>query len=60
MCKIDANLLARDFGYSLWGDEMSRRFDFLVEYTRRIETTNLRSLENLLVKLENTGGKVQS
>jgi hypothetical protein len=57
--KSDANLLAKDFGYTLWGDEMSRRFDFLVEYTRRIETTNLRSLENLLVKLEKSGETIR-
>lgn len=57
--KTDATILARDFGYTLWGDEMSRRFDFLVEYTRRIETTNLRSIENLLVKLEGSGETVR-
>lgn len=55
----NATDLARDFGYTLWGDEMSRRFDFLVEYTRRIETTNLRSIENLLVKLEASGEKIR-
>lgn len=55
----DAIALARDFGYTLWGDEMSRRFDFLVEYTRRIETTNLRSIENLLVKLEASGETIR-
>lgn len=55
----DANNLAKEFGYKLWGEEHSRRFDFLVEYTRRIETTNLRSIENLLVKLENSGEKVR-
>lgn len=55
----EATVLARDFGYTLWGDEMSRRFDFLVEYTRRIETTNLRSIENLLVKLEASGETIR-
>jgi hypothetical protein len=48
-------LMAREYGYTIWGDELKKRFDFLVEYTRRIETTNLRSLENLLRKLENNG-----
>ncbi len=52
-------LLARNYGYSLWGEELSKRYNFLVEYTRRIETTNLRSLENLLVKLENAGETVK-
>jgi hypothetical protein len=47
--------LAREFGYTSWGDELEKRFAFLVEYTRRIETTNLRSIENLLVKLEGKG-----
>jgi len=53
----DSEVIARDYGYTLWGDESTKRFDFLVEYNRRIETTNLRSLENLLVKLENKGEK---
>ncbi len=53
----DSEALARDYGYTLWGDEASKRLDFLVEYTRRIETTNLRSIENLLTKLESNGEK---
>jgi hypothetical protein len=51
-------LMARDHGYSVWGDEIDRRYSYLSEYTRRIETTNLRSLENLLVKLEDSGEKI--
>jgi hypothetical protein len=51
--------LAMDHGYSLWGEERKQRLNYLVEYTRRIETTNLRSMENLLVKLEENGKKVQ-
>ncbi len=54
-----AELLARNFGYNLWGDELSKRQQFLVEYTRRIETTNLRSLENLITKLEDSGEMVK-
>jgi hypothetical protein len=54
-----AELLARNFGYHLWGDEFTKRQQFLVEYTRRIETTNLRSLENLLTKLEDSGEMVK-
>lgn len=50
-----AELLARDHGYHLWGEELSKRQQYLVEYTRRIETTNLKSLENLLTKLEDSG-----
>jgi hypothetical protein len=57
MMKVKDNpkLLARDFGYTLWGDEIDQRFNFLVEYTRRIETTNLMSVENLLAKLQAKG-----
>lgn len=47
--------LAIKQGYSLWGDEITRRFDFLVEYTRRMETTNLKSMDNLLAKVEANG-----
>jgi hypothetical protein len=47
--------LATEFGYRLWGEELKMRQQFLSEYTRRIETTNLRSLENLLNKLERNG-----
>lgn len=51
----DSKKLALNHGYTLWGDELSKRYDFLVEFTRRIETTNLRSMENLLKKLEARG-----
>lgn len=52
-------LLARDFGYRLWAEDLAKRLSFLVEYTRRIETTNLRSLENLLTKVEASGENVR-
>lgn len=55
----DPKALAINHGYSLWGDELSRRFDFLVEYTRRMETTNLKSMDNLLKKSEANGEVVQ-
>ncbi|WPU64054.1 hypothetical protein [Peredibacter starrii] len=51
--------LAVEHGYTRWGEELDKRLQFLVEYTRRIETTNLRSLENLLGKLESNGEKVE-
>ena len=47
--------LAIKHGYSIWGEELNRRFDFLAEYTRRMETTNLKSMDNLLKKLEDNG-----
>lgn len=53
----DSQKIAREYGYKIWGEEFEKRVDFLVEYTRRIETTNLRSVENLLVKLEENGEK---
>lgn len=51
--------LAREFGHYLWGNESEKRFNFLLEYTRRIETTNLRSLENLMVKSEEKGDSLR-
>ncbi|MFP5385263.1 MAG: hypothetical protein ACLGHN_04245 [Bacteriovoracia bacterium] len=47
-----AENLARNYGYKIWGEELHKRFGFLLEYTRRIETTNLRAIDNLLTKLE--------
>ncbi len=45
---IDENTFAADYGYRLWGsltampkEDLRKRFEFLQEYTRRIETTNL-------------------
>lgn len=52
----DEKNLAIKHGYTLWGkDQLERREEFLWEYTRRMETTNLRSLENLLARLEKAG-----
>ncbi len=51
--------LAQNFGYTVWGEEANRRFQFLIEYTRRVETTNLRSVENLLTRLEASGEAIQ-
>lgn len=51
-CLVDAKELAINHGFTLWDKDLSRRQEFLSEYTRRIETTNLRSLENLLLKYE--------
>lgn len=43
-------------GYRLWSaTDLSKRQEFLTEYTRRVETTNLRSVENLLTRLEAAG-----
>jgi len=47
--------LAIKHGYKLWNEDFSSRYDFLVEYTRRMETTNLKSMDNLLKKNEEKG-----
>jgi hypothetical protein len=48
--------LATMHGFILWKDELETRQKFLEEYTRRVETTYLRSMENILV---NEGNKKQ-
>ena len=53
----DAKKLAENQGYRLWGEDQDKRAAFLSEYTRRIETTHLRTLENLLNKLQANGEK---
>ncbi len=55
----DSKNLAIQHGYTLWGDNLDKRFDFLVEYTRRMETTNLKSMDNLLKKVEAVGELTQ-
>ena len=47
--------LATDEGYRLWGNDLNQRFAFLHEYTRRVETTNLKSLNNLVQNLSAKG-----
>lgn len=47
--------LATKHGYFVWGPDIQQRFSFLLEYTRRMETTNLKSMENLLEKLQAIG-----
>jgi hypothetical protein len=52
----DQKKLGVEQGYRLWAEaDLKKRHEFLTEYTRRIETTNLRSVENLLTKLEAAG-----
>lgn len=48
--------LGIEHGYRLWEEgDLKKRQEFLSEYTRRVETTNLRSVENYLVRLEEAG-----
>ena len=50
--------LGVDHGYRLWtAEDLKKRLAFLTESSRRLETTNLRSVENLMVKLEAAGEK---
>ncbi len=59
----DERVLAREFGYRKWGSfdnpksDLSLRFDFLKEYTRRMETSNLLASQRLREKLEGMGEK---
>lgn len=58
--------MAEKYGYKLWEElkledesekksDMKRRFEFLVEYTRRLETSNLLSANKLKRKLKERG-----
>lgn len=49
------DILAVESGYTLLSDEYEKRISFILEYSRRIETTNLKSIENLMLKLEKNG-----
>lgn len=53
----DPRKLAVDQGYTLWGSELTKRYQFILEYARRVETTQLRSIENLLERIEEKGSK---
>jgi len=52
--------MAVEFGYTVWGENLQERLKFLSEYTRRVETTNLKSINNLLARLEGTDQKVNN
>lgn len=39
--------LAVNWGLRLWEDDIDKRAEFLLEYTRRVETTNLRALSRI-------------
>lgn len=49
-------VLARDYGYRTWSkEEIDQRLQFLKEYFRRIETSNLLTSSNFRQRLENRG-----
>ena len=43
-----AEKMATNWGVRLWGEELDKRLEYLQEYTRRVETSNLRSLERFV------------
>lgn len=52
----DPRTLGIEEGYKLWEvSDLGKRQEYLSEYVRRMETTQLRSLENLFTKLEAAG-----
>lgn len=56
----DPKKLAVDHGYTLWKDGLSKRQQFIEEYTRRTETTNMQSLQNLVEKIKQSGENIES
>lgn len=67
--KYDRLLLARAYGYRLWGslkpendkkEDLYLRFEFLKEYFRRAETTNLLVSERFRTRLKERGEKTQT
>ncbi len=66
---FDRKKLALENGYRLWGkinsedpkeNDLKRRVDFLKEYSRRIETSNLLTAERFKDKLFSRGEKLQA
>lgn len=51
----DPQKMAIEYGYSIWDEDLQKRLAFLMDYTRRIETTNLNSIHKLLTKLKAEG-----
>lgn len=47
--------IAEEFGYSMWGDDYPKRIEYILEYIRRVETTNLTSVQNMNTRLRNKG-----
>ena len=68
--KYDRNILASVDGYRLWGsiksssgekkDDLELRLDFLKEYFRRIETTNLLVSSHFSERLKDRGETIKS
>ena len=66
--EYDRLKLAKVDGYRLWGkleaegdkkDDLNLRLDFLKEYTRRIETTNLNTAKNFRMAVQARGEEIE-
>ena len=55
----DPKQLAINYGYKLWDGDINKRYDFWVEYMRRMETSNLKSIDNLMNKIQAEGRMAQ-
>lgn len=62
---IDSVEFAQKYGFRLWGklvskplEDMGKRIEFLIEYTRRIETTNLIERDKYKTRLKQRGLKI--
>ena len=58
--KYDPMVLAKQDGYRLWGAEVEQRLEFLKEYFRRIETSNLLASSRFKERLTERGEKASS
>ena len=62
---IDIDTLARDHGYRQWGsldndrnEDLAQRVRYLVEYTRRLETSNLLVREQFVRRMQEQGEEI--
>lgn len=67
--KLDADFLAENYGYRLWGsitkteerdDDLAQRIRFLKEYTRRLETANIVVTDQFQKKLLERGESLEN
>lgn len=56
----DPKILAQKDGYRLWGPDIKLRLDFLKEYFRRIETTNLLVSNQFSERLKERGESIKA
>ena len=64
--EIDKAKLGQEFGYRLWGSleddtnlDLRKRLEFLIDFTRRIETTNILTTERFLNRMDNNREFIQ-